>query len=473
MRKLLRVIALLMAVVCLGGCSVIHEDHDLSGLELPEPEYIETGTTTRRINPSLYFLKETGSKLGVETREIILGQEEDEATAILEALLDTPERSELSRLASGLSLDKVVRTGELMNVYLYATNILNQQKKFIVSAAVTNTLVDYFNISYVCVFINGEPLTIDGYPYGAMQKISENVRDAYHEYQAKSKAQQCLEILVPIYFLDETGEYILPEMRTLSIDKNEEEDSLTEQLVTSLLAELSAGPKVQYNLQTSLAQQSNERDSVWIVYHEAVQYMELRYNYRPMAEGWSFSAQACASVFYTIAGVQPSLQRLSIRYAGMTDTITRSIAQIYVGDRITLYFPDEEKNSLVSVSRTVSSSDRYRYDIYLRELLRGPLDTDREDAAACFPQEADSSCFRTIRVLGNTAYVDFTENFREVVEGMNEKGEYMLIYAIVNTLCNISRVKQVQFTINGETVRTAGGELCLAYPLLPNPGLLN
>lgn len=470
--KKLRILAVfLVLLILLGGCNALHEDHDLDGLSLPEMEYVETGTTTRQINPTLYYLSEGGAKLGVETREMTLEQQEDEAQAIVNELLGIPRRSDLRRLGSGLSLDRVVRTGELINVFLYSASALSEEKKFIVSAAVTNTLTDYFGVSYVCVMFNGDPLTIDGYPYGAMQKTSENVRDAYHEYQAKCEALDSLEILLPIYFLDETGQYILPEIRTIQIDKTVE--NLTEELVNLLLAELSAGPKVRYYLTTSIAQQSTEEDLVQVEHDPALRSLRLHYSYNPTVNGGSVSQQVCASVYFTLSGAIPNVLKLFIDYGNESESISKSIAQTFFGSQIPLYFPNEDKSALVTVYRTVSSENIYRYYTYVRELLRGPLETDPENCVACFPEDMSLSALRYIRIRGNTAYVDFTCELVDAVSKMDEKSEHMLFYAMINTLCSVSRIKQVQFTLEENVVDDAGGNICIRYPLLPNQGLLN
>lgn len=471
MKKLTRWLALLLALLTLTGCSALREDNDITGLDIPEKQYEETGTSTRQISPALYYLSVDGAKLSVETRELTVGHQADEAEEIVAALLDMPRSSELRKIASGLSLDKVIRTGDVINAYLYSSAVLTQERRFIVSAAVTNTLVDYFDVPYVCVFINGDPLTVDGYPYGGMQKISENVRDAYHEYQAKCEAQNSLEISLPIYFLDETRQYILPEMRTVRVEKNEE--NAREQLIGTLLAELSAGPKIQYNLTTSLAQQSDESDRVRIEADEQLGFLQLRFSYNPSAEGEILGQQVCAALYFTLASAVPSVTRLTVAY-GLNDTgISRSVAQTFLGDRISLYLPNEDKSALVTVSRTVSSDTTYRYNTFVRELMRGPLETDREDALACFPESVVLSDFNYIRILGNTAYVDFGEAFAEKVSQMDEESEYMMYYSVVNTLCSVPRIRQVQFTLEDQVVDSTGGKISIGYPLLPNPGLLN
>lgn len=470
MRKLKAVLALILAGMMLCGCSVLREDNDITGIEMPKTEYIETGTETRTITPSLYYL-ENGDKLGIETRELTLRQDDDEAEVILKTLLESPIRSDLTRPASGVTLDKVERTSELANVYLYTAGDFSQQRKFIVAASVTNTLVDYFNIPYVCVFINNSPLLINGYPYGAMQKVSENVYEEYQQCLAKYESESDTDILLPIYFLDETLDYLFPEMRTVTIRKREEGID-RDALVCDLLDEIAAGPKVNYLLRTVYAQKSADNDRVLVSYDENVEALTLDYNYVPVQEGTVPDLVGCAAVFRTLENVMPQMMRTVVKYRNDSMGSSRAISRTLMGNTITLYFPDAEGNTLLPVSRTVYASEANKYRTYIRELLQGPLSTERETVSACFPEDYNTRDFKAIYIRGNTAYVDFGDDFAAAVKGMDAEREYLLFYSIVNTLCSIPRVKQVQFTINGETVETAGGEICIAYPLMPNPGLL-
>jgi len=452
------------------GCSVLREDNDITEIKMQEVSYIETGTVTRKITPSLYYLGSDG-KLGIETRELTLKQDDDEAEVILNALLQSPIRSDLTRPVSGLTLDKIERTNEFANVYLYSSGDFSQQRKFTVAASITNTLADYFNISYVCVFINNRPLLIDGYPYGAMQKISENVQEEYQQCVAKYESWSDAEIMLPIYFLDETQNYLFPEMRTITLEKGV--DGIDrEKLVRALVDEIAAGPKVNYFLKTVFAQKTAEHDTISVNYDEDMKTLELKYNYKPVSDGMLPDLAACAAMFHTMENVMPELMRVVVSYYSQNTGISRAIARTLMGGSITLYFPDADGKTLVSVSRTVYASEAQKYKTYIRELLEGPVESEREKVSACFPQDYNTRDFRSIYIRGNTAYVDFGDDFVAAVSKMNDNQEYLLFYSIVNTLCSISRVKQVQFTVNGETVESAGGEICISYPLMPNPGLL-
>ncbi|MBR4079472.1 MAG: GerMN domain-containing protein [Christensenellaceae bacterium] len=470
MRKLKAVFALILAGMMLCGCSVIREDNDITGIEMPETEYIETGTETRTITPSLYYM-ENGSKLGIETRELTLRQDDDEAEVIVKALLESPIRSDLTRPASGFTLDKVERTSELANVYLYAPGDFSQQRKFIISATVTNTLVDYFNIPYVCVFINNSPLLINGYPYGAMQKVSENIYEEYQQCLAKYESRSSTEIILPIYFLDETQDYIFPEMRTVTIGKGETEIE-REELVCEILEEIAAGPKVNYFLKTVFAQKSSEHDKVSVLYDKNIETLTMSYNYVPALKGTIPDLVGCASVFRTLENIMPNMMRVVVKHGEESMGSSRAISRTLMGSSITLYFPGVEGNTLVPVSRTVYASEAHKYRTYIRELLQGPMDTEKERVSACFPEDYNTRDFKAIYIRGNTAYVDFGDDFVSAVKGMDEEREYLLFYSIVNTLCSIPRVKQVQFTINGQPAETAGGVICISHPLMPNPGLL-
>ena len=53
----------------------------------------------------------------------------------------------------------------------------------------------------------------------------------------------------------------------------------------------------------------------------------------------------------------------------------------------------------------------------------------------------------SIMIRDNVCYVDFSKEFMNVQAEVNSE---IVIYSIVNTLCELSDVNKVQFTIDGE-----------------------
>ena len=76
-----------------------------------------------------------------------------------------------------------------------------------------------------------------------------------------------------------------------------------------------------------------------------------------------------------------------------------------------------------------------------------------------------------VRVENGTATVNFSANFYRLCQPLNPRQERMLVYAIVNTLCQLPPVKAVCIRIEGAEVETLAGEISLTGELLPSPGM--
>lgn len=473
--------ALMCAVIIFAGCSTIHENNDISDIELPSPSYeLPVGAMTRTITPSLYFFDSGYSRLSIETRELAVREDQTEAEVIIEALLSGPSGGSSRSLGSGLSLDFVEMTGELANVYILSDRTYNDERRFMISTAITDTVADYFGVSYVSVFINGEPLKINGYPCSVLKKSgSANVQDMYNEYLAKYSPQYYLdgeehEITAVLYFPDETNSYILPEIRTVSMGFSEDIDEFRRNFALKLLEELAKGPKTRDNLSVCLDNLSVTDNKAIVEFDDAMKRIRLSFLRSPFISGSAsgFDPVEASSVFYTIAGAMDGVIRMELNHIQKSISLSRALSKIYVGSVITLYMPKSSQNSLTAVSRTVYSAVSHQPDTYILELMRGPLETDSEELKSCFSQEMDYSMFISAEVKNGVAYVDFTSDFAKAARKMNGSDERMMFYSVINTLCSIPRIKSVQFLIDGEHVGDIGGEIHLEYPLLPNQGLL-
>lgn len=56
---------------------------------------------------------------------------------------------------------------DVANVYLSAKSKLNDKNKYLLSAQIADTIIDFFKVEFVCVFFDNEAINIKGYPIGA------------------------------------------------------------------------------------------------------------------------------------------------------------------------------------------------------------------------------------------------------------------------------------------------------------------
>lgn len=127
----------------------------------------------------------------------------------------------------------------------------------------------------------------------------------------------------------------------------------------------------------------------------------------------------------------------------------------YTQDKyVTLYFADTSGTGM----REVSS--RLTYDmtvplarLLVEKLLAGPeelTDVNTSDLRQTIPE---GTSLNSLTIRDNVCYVDFSKEFEYVQAEVKSE---IVIYSIVNTLCELSDVNKVQFTIDGEQKEVYG-----------------
>ena len=115
--------------------------------------------------------------------------------------------------------------------------------------------------------------------------------------------------------------------------------------------------------------------------------------------------------------------------------------------KATLYFADDSGKKLVAVSTAVTYDAAKPFaQLLVEKLIEGPEDSDI-NSSAVYPSVPPNTVINSITIRDNICYVDFSREFNERLEAVSSD---VTIYSIVNTLCELSNVNRVQFTIAGE-----------------------
>lgn len=126
-----------------------------------------------------------------------------------------------------------------------------------------------------------------------------------------------------------------------------------------------------------------------------------------------------------------------------------------------LYFPSRTGGALTAEYRQVTRADgSSAVEIVMAELLRGP--TDRVGSLSL----PEGTQVRSLTVRDGLCQADLSAEFLRNVSAEEEQAG-LTLYALVNTLCALSGISQVQLLIEGETVETYGG-VSAAAPLSAN-----
>lgn len=112
---------------------------------------------------------------------------------------------------------------------------------------------------------------------------------------------------------------------------------------------------------------------------------------------------------------------------------------------ISLYFYDEEQDSLVSEGRLIDAKDLLEnpYQRLMELLIQGP---ENQELTNTIPENTK---INSIELKGDILYIDLSNEFIENHPG-GEKLESATIYSIVNTMTNLTEVNSVKILINGK-----------------------
>lgn len=126
-----------------------------------------------------------------------------------------------------------------------------------------------------------------------------------------------------------------------------------------------------------------------------------------------------------------------------------------------LYFPSRSGGTLTAEYRQVTrSGDSEPVEIVMAELLRGP--TNKEGNSS-LPERTQ---LLSLSVDDGVCQVDLSAEFLLNAPHEGEQAG-LTLYAVVNTLCALAGVNQVQLLIEGETVESYGG-VSASAPLSAN-----
>ncbi len=147
---------------------------------------------------------------------------------------------------------------------------------------------------------------------------------------------------------------------------------------------------------------------------------------------------------YIYVAEQPLLD-LAGKPVGMmaASDFIESISDVNTFERtsMTLFFADETGQRLVEEEREVVHSMNTSLEkLVVEELMKGPQLSGR------FPTLPSDLKLLNVSVNENVCYINFDSAFLNSTLAVNE---YIPIYSIVNTVCEISSVNKVQITVNG------------------------
>lgn len=118
--------------------------------------------------------------------------------------------------------------------------------------------------------------------------------------------------------------------------------------------------------------------------------------------------------------------------------------------QVTLYFANKKGDGLRAVTVSVTyNSITPLADMLIRQLIQGE-ETIRDmggNSSEIQPSIPEETVLNNLTIRGQVCYVDLGSGFNNLLSGISSE---VSVYSIVNTLCELSNVNRVQFTIDGE-----------------------
>ena len=250
-----------------------------------------------------------------------------------------------------------------------------------------------------------------------------------------------------IYYLNSSGSAIVPIKYTASTPE-ENEEGLIEELMSELM-EVPKDKDLMKVLGDNVTYMGYTRD-------KNVLYLNFDTNYSSMKPIREILARAALVKTLTqIKGIdfiginsgdQPLADSggnpLPIFYASeFIDTVTD--INTFEKAELTLYFKAKDENRLVAENRSlVYNVNVSREKLVIDELIKGPKN---EGSVGLLPPGLEVN---NVSVNDNTCYIDFDEG---IMNALNKADNRLLIYSIVNSVCEPGNVTKVQISVNGET----------------------
>ncbi|MBQ3425326.1 MAG: GerMN domain-containing protein, partial [Clostridia bacterium] len=456
-----------------------------------EPENMILGETLSNSisDVTLYFPAQDGASFSTVTRGLLTeaGQSLPEAAVL--ALLSSNVQRGIRAVGDTqvLSCEYACSTATI-NLSIDARNVQNAQELYALEASIGNTLLGIKGIRGVNVLIGSISESFCALPTGVQTEPITSVTASLAQFQTEQDRLAQDQVTEPVrrwatlYFPTNSGKWLIPELREVS--------SLSGNFVTALIEALKEGPRQGGCAAPSIPEGVDllQEDPSIQTLASGERMLDLNFtsalaNYLAFSglEVWELSG----SLVLTMCSFLPELDAVRIMVNG--DPITmctlgedilsfpgglmrRSDFTRRIGSTATLYLVNRE-GALEPVRQAVSMRRAFSPRSLLAELFE--YNTPRDDGLQFpLPEEVYPEDLLGVQVSGGIARVNLSANFYRSCQSLDPRFERSLVYAMVNTLCQLEGVRGVRFYVEGCAADTLAGGIYLKSILLPNPGIV-
>lgn len=496
MKRLRAALCLLLCLVLLSSCAtetVLTAPQETLPPVAPGPEApYGDAALQRQVTVPLYLPSIDGQTLLAYYDTLTLSYDQHPAQAILTALLAHEGNSRVRSLGGTNRLtltgnDPVVVSYGVCTVNLSTSALLlTSEELYVAAQAITATLCELDDVSYVNILVAGTPVAMDvtgNLPLGSMTAaLGQELPVLWEQFSARRTqvgdlaASTPLTATATLYFPLADGSGVVAEPRRLSFSGQH-----PQQMITTLLSALSAGAST---LEDAIAL-PNAADMLLFM----PEVVELEGGGRRATLQFTtdvldrLSKTGCdplcffASITLTLTSFVPSLQQVCILVGNgaLTSVVspihgsmlfpgalhTRDAYSALVMGLSTVYLPGEKGLSARQIALP------YRQAHSPRALLMHLA----SDEAAALPVGLTDADILGIAVTDDVILVNLSERYAATLRD-SAMDQRMMAYSIVTTLCEAMELRRVRFYFGGTSVDDLGGDVLWSGEFLYNPSLI-
>ena len=482
----------------LGGCMSTLQERpalDIEQLEVASPGDAPTqdAVCAREETVLLYFLDEEGMELVPVSRTIGVEDGMSRSEAALRALVGGPMPAEkafwpesgMLNAGRGYELSCGVATVDLPA----HARALSTEALYAVRLAITRTLTEFSEVSYVNVLVGGREEGFDlaaTMPMGTLSRVEDlDVASRYlRQDDLRQSAQETgVTRMTTLYFPSKDGGWIMPEVRNVTYA------ALTPiEYLYTILGEIGKGTENALCMDVPAPMKYIE-EMPEIVRTEDGAYRAIEICLNAELDEALFDAGLTRGAYIalltdTLLGFVPGVDGLLVRIGGeqvislfenetpVAQEIvfeqmlaTRSHFAGFVGAAAAVYMPDVQKGALRRETCVLPQAQQNS----ARALLW--LLTERMMDAGLVEKNLTAADILAVSIEEGRVNVNLSQAYQAALAALTPQQERLAVYAMVNTLTE-GGVQHAAFFFEGEQVQSLAGGLEMRGEFLRNPGLV-
>lgn len=491
---------------CAAGIDALSRKDAMTLPPTAQAHAAPTGDTNQEIAQTvlLYVPNAAGSRLIAQTERLSISAARHPAEATLRQLFAFGGSEVAQPLCREVSLqlspvNPVEISGGTATVNLGASALtLSHGEFYVVCQAIANTLTQWGDIRYVNVLVSSTQPGLDVGANVPMGCFTQNLNDSIDTLTAAADtaaatADRRFSMAAMLYYPAYSGRGILAEARGVSF-----ESRAKPALIETLLDAMSQTPQQLTNVPAvpDLTAYLSEAPAVQEIAvtggQRAVLHFQQNFNDALIGAGIPRSVML-AAITYTITGFVPGINGITVYigeelvsnvvpggvYEGAGEAITfagdimrRSDFSRFLLANCLLYFGDGS-GRLIAIQRPIPYYETRSARYLLGCLMQGPQPVDgMTGAQAALPEDLSDADLLGVGLDEHAMLLNLSPHFAAVCADLDAQSERLLVYSMVNTLCELPAVRSVSFFIAGAQPETLSGGLYLPGEFLRNGSLV-